>query len=105
MKKLWKWMVMVAIPHCDYSVAVNCNLKKVCCSVAQLCSTLCNPMDCSTPGFPVLQGQHGNPKKDEHGKYYLPHAHYFTTVKNDIEWYTHFLSMAVVLVLNYTGIM
>ena len=24
-----------------------------CCSVAQLCSTLCNPMDCSMPGFPV----------------------------------------------------
>ena len=25
-----------------------------CCSVAQLCLTLCNPMNCSTPGFPVL---------------------------------------------------
>ena len=25
-----------------------------CCSVAQLCSALCNPMDCSTPGFPTL---------------------------------------------------
>ena len=24
------------------------------CSVAQSCPTLCNPMDCSTPGFPVL---------------------------------------------------
>ena len=24
-----------------------------CCSVAQPCLTLCNPMDCSTPGFPV----------------------------------------------------
>ena len=24
-----------------------------CCSVAQLFPTLCNPMDCSTPGFPV----------------------------------------------------
>ena len=23
-------------------------------SVAQLCPTVCNPMDCSTPGFPVL---------------------------------------------------
>ena len=23
-----------------------------CCSVAQSCPTLCNPMDCSTPGFP-----------------------------------------------------
>ena len=25
-----------------------------CCSVAQSCLTLCNPMDCSTPGLPVL---------------------------------------------------
>ena len=24
-----------------------------CCSVAQLCLTLCDPMDCSMPGFPV----------------------------------------------------
>ena len=24
------------------------------CSVAQSCPTLCDPMDCSTPGFPVL---------------------------------------------------
>ena len=26
----------------------------VVCSVAQSCPTLCNPMDCCTPGFPVL---------------------------------------------------
>ena len=25
-----------------------------CCSVAQSCPTLCDPMDSSTPGFPVL---------------------------------------------------
>ena len=31
----------------DYDVAC-------CCSVIQLCLTLCNPMDCSMPGFPVL---------------------------------------------------
>ena len=24
-----------------------------CCSVTQSCLTLCSPMDCSTPGFPV----------------------------------------------------
>ena len=28
--------------------------KKNCCSVPQLYLTLCDPMDCSTPGFPVL---------------------------------------------------
>ena len=27
-----------------------------CCSVTQLRPTLCNPMDCSRPGFPVLHG-------------------------------------------------
>ena len=26
-----------------------------CCSVTKLCQALCDPMDCSTPGFPVLQ--------------------------------------------------
>ena len=31
-----------------------CLNKKICCSVAQLCPTLCDPMDCSTLGFPVL---------------------------------------------------
>ena len=28
--------------------------KMPCCSFAQLCPTVCNPMDCSMPGFPVL---------------------------------------------------
>ena len=26
----------------------------LCCSVSKSCLTLCNPMNCSTPGFPVL---------------------------------------------------
>ena len=30
------------------------NWVTTCCSVAQSCLTLCDPMDCSTPGFPVL---------------------------------------------------
>ena len=33
--------------HCDIS-------GKFCCSVIQSCSTLCDPMDCSMPGFPDL---------------------------------------------------
>ena len=28
--------------------------ETICCSVAQLCPTICNRMDCGTPGFPVL---------------------------------------------------
>ena len=26
----------------------------MCCSVTKSCPALCNPMDCGTPGFPVL---------------------------------------------------
>ena len=33
--------------------AIVHGVQKSCCSVAQLCQ-LCDPMDCSTPGFPVL---------------------------------------------------
>ena len=29
-------------------------LLRMCCSVTELCPTLCDPTDCSTPGFPVL---------------------------------------------------
>ena len=32
----------------------KCILNIHCCSVALLCLTLCNPMDCSMPAFPVL---------------------------------------------------
>ena len=32
------------------TAAINC----CCCSVSQLCSTLCDTMDCSMSGFPVL---------------------------------------------------
>jgi len=28
--------------------------KACCCSVSQSCPTLCDPMDCSMPAFPVL---------------------------------------------------
>ena len=35
--------------RCEFPNRLLC-----CCLVAQLCSTLCNPMDCSMPGFPVL---------------------------------------------------
>ena len=35
--------------HTDISI----NWVNGCCSAAQLCSTLCDPMDCSMPGLPV----------------------------------------------------
>ena len=31
-----------------------CRMNHCCCSITKLCLTLCNPMDCSTPGFPGL---------------------------------------------------
>ena len=31
-----------------------CHICCCCCSVTQFCPTLCDPMDCNTPGFPVL---------------------------------------------------
>ena len=35
--------------------AVILKTISLCCSFARLCLTLCKPMDCSMPGFPVLQ--------------------------------------------------
>ena len=32
----------------------NAQICCCCCSVTRSCLTLCNPTDCSTPGFPVL---------------------------------------------------
>ena len=29
-------------------------LSRCCCSITKSCPTLCDPMDCGTPGFPVL---------------------------------------------------
>ena len=38
------------LPHWKAHYLLDC----CCCSVAQLCLAICDPMDCSTPGFPVL---------------------------------------------------
>ena len=38
----------------DFSLFWEQFLTPSCCSVTQLCPTLCYPIDCSTPGFPVL---------------------------------------------------
>ena len=37
----------------NFHVTFKCNLH-CCYSVNKSCPTLCDPMDCSTPGFPVL---------------------------------------------------
>ena len=40
--------------HLPSFVSFGVSKKGGCCSVAQLCPTLCDPTNCSTPGFPVL---------------------------------------------------
>ena len=44
---------MIKVTFCS-SVLYNFNHCCCNCSVTQLCPNLCDPMDCSTPGFPVL---------------------------------------------------
>ena len=39
---------------CGFTFSSSCMVSQSFSSVAQSCLTLCNPMDCSTPGFPVL---------------------------------------------------
>ena len=39
--------------HHTYYICI-CDKMYCCCSVAHSCPTLCNPMDCSMPGFPVI---------------------------------------------------
>ena len=56
------WGQIISIVYQTYFECHNCikgrhnwfTLVWLCCSVAQLCLTLWDPMDCSMPGFPVL---------------------------------------------------
>ena len=41
---------------CSVTQLYCCRVKvAICCSVAKLCPTPCEPMECSTPGFPVFR--------------------------------------------------
>ena len=48
-----------SLPLASFSIIISPNVNFMCLSffqfsaVTQLCLTLCNPIDCSTPGFPV----------------------------------------------------
>ena len=44
----------INICHETQTKGINSTSPSLCCSVIQLCPTLCDPMDCSMPGFPVL---------------------------------------------------
>ena len=39
--------------YCCFRTSLPITLILCCCSVTKLCLTLCNPMDCRRPGFPV----------------------------------------------------
>ena len=53
--------VLNGVPGCDYKWELNCYFTKeerksmsaIFSSVSQSCPTLCDPMNCSTPGLPV----------------------------------------------------
>ena len=49
-KKKFNWK-LIALQYCvGFCYILTC----CCCSVLQLCLTVCGPMNCSTPGLPVL---------------------------------------------------
>ena len=50
-KSSWKWVSNGSLHRNSELRGLGCIC---CCSVTQPCLTLCEPMDCSTPGFPVL---------------------------------------------------
>ena len=49
---------LIKLTAIDTWIKLRCYVNKlvvnICFSVSQLCLTLCNPMNCSAPGFPVL---------------------------------------------------
>ena len=54
-KDTLKRFLMLRGQHAMNTYAVFLNKESCCyCSVVQSCQTLCDPMDCSTPGFPIL---------------------------------------------------
>ena len=48
-KEGMKWSILVILRKFWEALFPSC------CSVVELCQTLCHSMDCSAPGFPVLQ--------------------------------------------------
>ena len=58
LEKFMDYIVYGVAKSQGFSLHFTFTMKSLCCccyySVAKLCPTLCHPMDCSTPGFPVL---------------------------------------------------
>ena len=49
----WREAIVGAVRRLGFKSQICVLLYGSCCSVVQLCLTLCNPMNCSTPGLPV----------------------------------------------------
>ena len=45
----WKDCILV-----QFMTAIRTDQRRICCSVTKSCSPLCDPIDCSMPGFPVF---------------------------------------------------
>ena len=51
----FRWWNIIQIESNGFPIdQFYCDITTLLCSVTQSCPTLCDPMDCSTPGFPVL---------------------------------------------------
>ena len=53
MRGSWRTSVLCPLVFLKHSFDGHC--EHCCCSVSKSCPTLCDPMDCSPPGFPVSQ--------------------------------------------------
>ena len=52
--KMWSHYFFNARKNIPHKTSIILRPVICSCSVAKLCLTLCNPMDCNMPGFPVL---------------------------------------------------
>ena len=54
LKSFWISRILIILMVLHFGLLIFTNILFICCcSVAQLCPTLCDPMDCSTLGLPV----------------------------------------------------
>ena len=67
----WRHGPGVSQPHSltspETPQTTQANTWAPCCSVTKTCCALCDPMDCSTPGFPVPQHLPGLAQTHVHG--------------------------------------
>ena len=53
-RHIYLWLLISSIEATSFLENVSNLTFCFCCSVVKLCPTLCDPMNCNTPGFPVL---------------------------------------------------